>query len=64
MDYDFDIMWCDVVGNKILTMELGIGADGRPVYRVAVLRGGRSVGTIYHDLGAAAATYKMMKRVI
>ena len=64
MDYDFEIMWCDVVNNKILTMEIGIGADGRPVYKVAVLKGGRSVGTIYDDLSIAVATYKMMKRVI
>lgn len=64
MEYDFEIMWCDVVGNKILTIEMGVGTNGRPVYRVAVIRGGRSVETIYRDLNTAVATYKMMRRVI
>lgn len=64
MDYDFEIMWCDVVNNKILTIEMGVGANGKPVYRVSVIRGGRSVDTIYRDLNTAVATYKMMRRVI
>lgn len=64
MDYDFEIMWCDVVGKKIITMELGVGANGRPVYRVSVIKGGRSVETIYRNLNTAVATYKMIKRVI
>lgn len=64
MDYDFEIMWCDVVGKKIITMELGVGSNGRPVYRVSVIKGGRSVETIYRNLNTAVATYKMIKRVI
>ena len=64
MDYDFEIMWYDVVKNKILTIEMGVGANGRPVYRVSVIRGGHSVDTIYHDLNTAVKTYKMLRRVI
>lgn len=64
MDYDFEIMWCDVIKNKILTIEMAVGANGRPVYRVSVIRGGHHVDTIYRDLRTAVQTYKMMRRVI
>lgn len=64
MDYDFGVMWSDVTDGKVLAMEMGVGPNGSPVFRVSLFDGKKWSGARYHDFGAALATYKLLKRVI
>ena len=64
MDYDFGIVWSDVVNGKVLVFEMGVGPNGRQVFRVSLYDGYKWTGVCYHEFGAAHATYKFLKRVM
>lgn len=64
MDYDFDVMISDVIEGKVMSLELGVGPNGRPVYRVSLFNGKKWAAARYHSFGSALATYKFLKRVI
>ena len=64
MDYDFEVMWSDVREGKVLALELGVGPNGAPVFRVSLFNGKRWSGARYHDFGAALATYRFLKQAI
>lgn len=63
MDYEYECVMCDVVGDKVITMEFGIKANGDPIHRVTVFSGKKRVEATYRKMGAAYATYQLLLRV-
>jgi hypothetical protein len=64
MDYDFAVMLSDVIGGKIRSLEIGVGPNGNPIYRVAIYNGKTWKGAIYRSFDAALTTYKFLRRVM
>lgn len=63
MDYDFGIMLCETVDVEVLTMEVGIKPNGKPIYRVALFKDGKWTDALYDTFTAALTTYKFLQRV-
>lgn len=64
MDYDFGIMLSDVIGDCVLTLDIGVRPNGNPIYRMAVFDGYRWKSTQYNTFKTALKTYKFVKQVI
>lgn len=61
---DYEIMLCDVKDDKILTLELGVAPDGKPIYQVSISIAKHWDGTTYRSFKAALKTYKLLLRII
>lgn len=64
MDFDFAVTLSEVRRRKLITMEIGVGPNGDPIYRVALFNGKKWSSACYYDLRDAYTTYKFLKRVI
>lgn len=64
MDYDYGIMLSDVIGDCLLTLDIGTRPNGKPIYKVSVFDGKKWDSTQYNTFKTALKTYKFIKRVI
>lgn len=58
------IMCSTVRGDSVVLFELGVGANGNPVYRISWYNGEIWSATRYHSFNEARATYRMISRMI
>ena len=63
-DYDMGIVGCTVVGDNIVTIDLGVDNGGRAVYQVAWFNGKKWKYTQYRRNREAYNTYKMILDMI
>ena len=59
-----DIMCSAVTSRGIVTFDIGVGRNGRAIYRVTWWNGEKWAKAYYHTFTAARKTYKMIERMI